>query len=135
LKLLHALDQKVWKVKVIIIIETTKHVTLTIYELSSKRESTEVDQQTRAKLGNPLALAMDPLSDRSTINLSLGFALCYLMSITKDQVKDLGDNEMALVINRSKQFCDNHKSPMHCVEKNGYFNYEDTNHFIASFLK
>jgi hypothetical protein len=45
LKLLPALDQRVWDVKVLAIIET-----LTMDELFSKLKSTEIDHQTQAKI-------------------------------------------------------------------------------------
>jgi hypothetical protein len=43
LKLLFALDQKVWDVKVSTIIESTSYNTLTVNELFSKLKSTEID--------------------------------------------------------------------------------------------
>jgi hypothetical protein len=46
LKLLYALDQKVWDVKVSAIIESANYDTLTVDELFSKLKSTEIDYQT-----------------------------------------------------------------------------------------
>jgi hypothetical protein len=43
LKLLHALDQKVWEVKVLGIIESPNYETLTMDEIFSKLKSTEID--------------------------------------------------------------------------------------------
>jgi hypothetical protein len=43
LKLLHALDQGVWKVKVSVIIESPNYETLTMDKLFSKLKSTEID--------------------------------------------------------------------------------------------
>ena len=43
LKLLYALDRKVWDVKVSAIIESVNHDTLTVDELFSKLKSTEID--------------------------------------------------------------------------------------------
>jgi hypothetical protein len=43
LKLLHALDQRVWDVKVSAIIESPNYETLTVYELFSKLKSTKID--------------------------------------------------------------------------------------------
>jgi hypothetical protein len=43
LKVLYALDQKVWDVKVFAIIESTNYDTLTVDELFSKLMSTEID--------------------------------------------------------------------------------------------
>lgn len=49
-KLLDALDQRDWKVKVSTITETPKYETLAMNELFSKLKSTEIDHQTRAKV-------------------------------------------------------------------------------------
>jgi hypothetical protein len=43
LKLLYALDRKVWDVKVIAIIESSGYETLTVDELFNKLKSTEID--------------------------------------------------------------------------------------------
>jgi hypothetical protein len=43
LKLLYALDRKVWDVKVTSIIESSRYETLTVDELFSKLKSTEID--------------------------------------------------------------------------------------------
>jgi hypothetical protein len=43
LKLLHALDQRVWEVKVSAIIESPNHETLTLVEIFIKLKSTEID--------------------------------------------------------------------------------------------
>jgi hypothetical protein len=48
LKLLHALDRRVWEVKVSAIIESPNYETLTVDELFSKLKSIEIDHQTRA---------------------------------------------------------------------------------------
>ena len=53
LKLPHALDRRVWEVKVSAILESANYETLTEDELYSKLKSTEIDHQTRAKLDNP----------------------------------------------------------------------------------
>jgi hypothetical protein len=58
LKLLYALDRKVWDVKVTTIIESSGYETLTVNELFSKLKSTEIDYQTQDKLKNPSALTM-----------------------------------------------------------------------------
>ena len=59
LKLLHALDWRVWEVKVSAILESPNYETLTVDKLFSKLiKSTEIDHQTRAKLDNPSAQTM-----------------------------------------------------------------------------
>ena len=58
LKLLYALDRKVWDVKVFAIIESANYDTLTVDELFSKLKPTEIDYQTQAKIKNPSALTI-----------------------------------------------------------------------------
>jgi hypothetical protein len=58
LKVLYALNQKVWDVKVSAIIESTNYDTLTVDELFSKLKSTKIDYQTQAKIKNPSAPTM-----------------------------------------------------------------------------
>ena len=53
LKLLYALDWKVWDMKVSTIIESTNYDTLTVDELFSTFKCTEIDYQTQAKIKNP----------------------------------------------------------------------------------
>ena len=55
LKLLYALDRKVWDVKVFAIIESANYDTLTVDELFSKLKSTMIDYQTQAQIKNPSA--------------------------------------------------------------------------------
>jgi hypothetical protein len=58
LKLLYAIDRKVWDVKVSAIIEFANYDTLTMDELFSKLKSTEIDYQIQAKIKNPSAPTM-----------------------------------------------------------------------------
>jgi hypothetical protein len=58
LKVVHALDQRVWEVKVLAIIESPNYETLTMDELYNKLKSTEINHQTRAKIENPSAPTM-----------------------------------------------------------------------------
>ena len=58
IKLLHALDRKVWEVKVDAITESPNYETLTVEELFSKLKSTEIYYNTRAKIENPSAPTM-----------------------------------------------------------------------------
>jgi hypothetical protein len=54
LKLLYALDWKVWDIKVFTVIESIDYDTFTVDELFNKIKSTEIDYQTQAKIKNPL---------------------------------------------------------------------------------
>jgi len=106
IKLLHALDRKVWEVKFAAIIESPNYETLTVEELFSKLKSTEIDINTRAKIENPsapiMALVSGNGSSSSFTNPSQPlFALSSLLSITEEQMEVLGDDELALVISRS----------------------------------
>ena len=108
LKLLHALDRRVWEVKVSAILESANYETLTEDELYSKLKSTEIDHQTRAKLDNPsaqtMALVIGTGSSSSLTNTSQPlFALSSLASVSEEQLEVLGDDELALVINRNSR--------------------------------
>ena len=111
LKLLYALDQKVWDVKVTNIIESSGYETLIVNELFSKLKSTEIDYQTQAKLKNPSAPTMALVSGNGSSCLAnpsqMSFALSSLVSVTEEQMETLGDNELALVINRFSWFHNN----------------------------
>jgi hypothetical protein len=88
LKLLYALDQKVWDVKVSVIIESLGYETLTMDELFSKLKSTEIDYQTQAKLKNPFAPTMALVSGNGSSSLAnssqVSFALSSLVSVTEE---------------------------------------------------
>jgi hypothetical protein len=85
-KLLHALDRRVWEVKVSAIIKSPNYEALTMDELFSKLKITEIDQQTRAKIENSSAPAMALVSGGgSASNFSSAmFALSSLLSITEE---------------------------------------------------
>src|SRR6185436_4594083 len=89
LKLLYALDRSVWDLKVNTIIESAGYETLTVNELFSKLKTTEVDNQTRAKLnGAPpsksIALVTGPGGSSSNVTLLLAFLLplCLLLQMS-----------------------------------------------------
>lgn len=54
------------------------------------------------------------------------------MSIMK-QVEALGDDELALVINKFKRFHDNYKNHWCGAQKEVCFSFGDPNHFIANY--
>ena len=70
LKLLYALDWKVWDVKVSTIIESTNYDTLTMDELFNKLKSIEIDYQTQAKIKNPSAPTMALVSGNGSSSLA-----------------------------------------------------------------
>jgi hypothetical protein len=90
-------------VKVSTIIESANYNTLTVDELFSKLKSAKIDYQTQAKIKNPSALTMALVSGNgssSSGNSSqISFALSSLVSVTKEQMEALVDDELALVIN------------------------------------
>jgi hypothetical protein len=86
LKLLQALDQRVWEMKVSAIIESPNYETLTMDDLFSKLKSTEIDHQTQAKIENPGAPTMTlVIGGGSSSNLSSAlFTLSSLLSIIEE---------------------------------------------------
>jgi hypothetical protein len=134
LKLLHALDQRVWEVKVSAIIESPNYETLVVDELFSKPKSIEIDNQTQAKIKNPGAPTMALVSrGGSASNPSPPmFAISSLLSIMEELVESLGDEELALLASWFTRFHNKHMSRRHGGSKDGCYNYGDPNHFIFS---
>jgi hypothetical protein len=94
------------------IIEFANYDTLTVDKLFSKLKSTEIDYQTQAKIENPsiptMALVSGNGSSSSLANPSqASFALSSLVFVTEEQMEALGDNKLALVINRFSWFHNN----------------------------
>jgi len=127
-------------VKVFVIIESSNYETLTVDELFSKLKSTEIDDQTRAKLENPFAPTMALVSgtggSSSLANLSqASFTLSSLVSIIEEQMEALGDDELVLIISRFSWFHNNLMNRRHGGNKEGCFHYGDPDHFIANCPK
>jgi hypothetical protein len=138
LKLLYALDRKVWDVKVTAIIESSGYETLTIDELFSKLKSTEIDYQTQAKLKNPSAPIMPLVSGNGSSSLAnssqVSFALSSLVSVIEEQIERLGDDELALIISRFLRFHNNRLNRRRGGgPKEGCYGYGDPDHFIAHY--
>jgi hypothetical protein len=136
-KLLHALDRRVWEVKVSAIVESPNYETLTVDELFSKLKYTEIDHQTRAKIENPGSPTMALVfGGGSASNSSPAmFALSSLLSITEEQVESLGDEELALVASRFTQFHNKRMSRQRGGSKDRCYNCDDPDHFVASCPK
>ena len=131
LKLLHALDRKLWGVKVDAIIESPNYETLTTDELFSKLKSTEIDIQSRAKLENPLSSSMALVSGCKGVSANSspsGFALSSLVSIIEEQVEALGDDELTLISSKFKRFYDNRRN---WRKTDGCYGYGEPGHLIA----
>src|SRR6266498_793080 len=131
LKLLHALDRSVWGVKVDAVIESANYETLTLEDLYSKLRSTEIDIKSRAKLDSPpthhTALVSDTRSSSS--NRSLGvFSLSSLLSVSEEQVDELGDEELGLITKRFVRFNDNHRFRR---KNNNCFECGKPGHFVV----
>jgi hypothetical protein len=124
-------------VKVSEIIESLNYKTLTVDEMFNKLKSTKIDHQTRPKIENPGAPTMALVSRGgfSSNPKSAMFALSSLLSITKEQVESLGDEELALVANWFTWFHNNHQNRWHGRSKDRCFNCSDPDHFIASCPK
>jgi len=123
-------------VKVSAILESANYETLTEDELYSKLKSIENDHQTRAKLDNPsaqtMALVTGTGSSSSLTNTSQPlFALSSLASVSEEQLEVLGDDELALVINRFSRFHNNHMNRRRGGQKEGCFGCGGLDHFIA----
>ena len=89
IKVLFALDRKVWDVKVNAILESPTLDTLTVDELFSKLKSSELDNQIQAKLRNPSAPTMALVSRKASSNSMTNtsqpfFALSSLVSVTEE---------------------------------------------------
>ena len=105
LKLLHALDRRVWEVKVSAILYSPNYETLTVDKLFSKLKSMEIDHQTRAKLDNPSAKTMALVTgiggSSSLTNTSQSFfALSFLVSVSEEQLEVL-----LTFLNVANRFC------------------------------
>ncbi|XP_021320538.1 uncharacterized protein LOC110436975 [Sorghum bicolor] len=136
LKLLYALDRKVWDVKVSAIIESLNYDTITVDELFSKLKSTEIDYQTQAKLKNPSAPTMALVSGNSSSSSAnpsqMSFALSSLVSVSEEQLETLGDDELALIISQFSRFHNNRLNRRRGGDqKVGCYNCGDLDHFVA----
>ena len=136
LKLLYALDWKVWDVKAFAIIESTNYDTLTVNELFSKLKSTDIDYHTQAKIKNPstptMALVSGNGSSSSANPSQMSFALSSLVSVTEEQLEALGDDELALIISRFSWFHNNRLNHWRSGgPKLGCYGYGDPDHFVA----
>jgi hypothetical protein len=64
------------------------------------------------------------------------FALSSLVSVTEEQLEALGDDELALVINRFSWFYNNRMNHLHGGgPKDGCYGCGDPDHFIAHYPK
>src|SRR5579859_2466694 len=137
IKLLYALDRKVWEVKVNAIQESATLDNLTVDELYSKLKSSELDAKIQEKIRNPsaptMALVSGKTSSSSSANLSQSFALSSLVHVTEEQLECLGDDELALVIGRFSRFHNN------CLNrrrgggsKEGCFGCGDSDHYVTN---
>jgi hypothetical protein len=127
-------------VKVSVIIESTNYDTLTVDELFSKLKSAEIDYQTQAKTKNPsastMALVLGNDSSSSANPSQMSFGLSSLVSVTKEQLEALGDDELTLVISWFSRFHNNRLNHRHGGGlKEGCYGFGDPNHFVAHCLK
>lgn len=142
LKLLHALDPRVWGMRVTAITESSFYDTLTVDELFSKLKAAEIDQATHAKIRNPTSPSMALVSGNggngapSSPNPSqLSFSLSSLVTVTEEQLEVLGDDELALVINRFSWFHNNQMNRRRGGRKEGCFECGNLDHFISDCPK
>ncbi|WVZ90010.1 hypothetical protein U9M48_036348 [Paspalum notatum var. saurae] len=99
-KLLYALDRKIWEIKVNSIIESAGYDTIGVEALYSKLKATEIDYKMRDSLActgsKSLALAT-PSSESITNPMLNNFSFSALMSVTEEQLATLGDDELGEV--------------------------------------
>jgi len=135
MKLLHSLDRGVWGTKVDAIIESAGYETLSTNELFSKLKSTEVDIQLRtkheghAKDPNSLALVTSSGQAANANSRPSAFALSALLSVTEEQLEEIGDDELALFAKKIKRFSNNRKERWR--SKNTCFECGRLGHFAA----
>ncbi|WVZ98157.1 hypothetical protein U9M48_043627 [Paspalum notatum var. saurae] len=112
-KLLFALDRKIWEIKLNSIIESAGYDTIGVEALYSKLKATEVDYKMRDSLActGSKSLALATPSSESVTNLMLhNFSFSALMSVTEEQLATLGDDELCLVSSRFQRAYDNRMS-------------------------
>ena len=91
MKLLYALDLKVWEVKVSAIIESARYDTRIVDELYSKLKSTEVDKLSRAKIESPPPAKAFALFGGSSSNPNPAFEwFCLVLPCISDRGADGG---------------------------------------------
>jgi hypothetical protein len=113
IKLLHSLDHTMWSGKVEAILDSEKYETLTVVELFSKLNSSEVDRGVRAKIDNPT----DPHSialvsgSRTNANMcSRHFSLSCLVSMPDEEFDVLGEEDLTLLSRRFVRMYTNRKN-------------------------
>ncbi|WVZ76986.1 hypothetical protein U9M48_024891 [Paspalum notatum var. saurae] len=132
-KLLYALDRKIWEIKVNSIIESTGYDTIEVEALYSKLKATEVDYKMRDSLAcigsKSLALAT-PSSESVTNPMLHNFSFSALMSVTEEQLATLGDDDLCLVSSRFQRAYDNRMSKKR-GERPKCFECGEVGHFVA----
>ncbi|KAJ1253465.1 hypothetical protein BS78_K252500 [Paspalum vaginatum] len=132
-KLLYALDKKIWEIKVNSIIESEAYDTIRVEDLYSKLKATEVDYKLRDSLtctgSKSLALA-SPSSEATTNPQLYNFLFFALMTVTEEQSESLGDDELCLVFSRFQHAYDNRMSKKK-GERPKCFECGEVGHFIA----
>ena len=125
--------------------ESQSYDTLTCDELFSKLKSTEIAKMTWIGLGNPLSQNMvlvfgpgggnQSAAGFSCANTSSsGFALSSLVSVTKEQVNALDDEDLALIVKKFTRFYNNRRDRMRGGSR-ACFKCGDTTHFKADCPK
>jgi hypothetical protein len=104
LKLLYALDPKVWESNMFSIIESSGYATPTTYEFFSKLKATEIHLQSRAIKNGPtspsLALASASSRIEANANSYVSFALSTLVSAAEVLFDFVADNELCFLSNK-----------------------------------
>jgi hypothetical protein len=139
--LLYALDDHVWGIKITALEESADFTTLDTEKLFSKLKSHELSRKGRPNHDTSLTSKAlitsahvgghDANPTNITVSSALEFALSSLVATSDEQYECIPNNEIALLVR---------KSPLHKFRKEtrshrGYFECDDTTHFIADWPK
>ncbi|KAG8088715.1 hypothetical protein GUJ93_ZPchr0010g10466 [Zizania palustris] len=142
IKLLYGLDHSIWEVKISSIEESASFNTLTCDELFSKLKSTEIVKASRSGIGSSLPHSMALVSGSGSgtssggsmsgvCAFSGGFGLSSLVSITKEQVDTIDDEELALIVKKFTRFYNDRRDQRRGGSR-GCFDCGDLNHIKAN---
>jgi hypothetical protein len=141
-KLLCAIDDHVWDMKITALEETADFATLDIGKLFSKLKSHELSRKghpnhdaslTSKALVTSARVGGHNANSTIIVSYALEFALSSLATASDEQYESIPDNKIALL---ARKFCVLHKF---CKERRrsprGCFECRDTTHFITDYPK
>jgi hypothetical protein len=142
-QLLYALDDSVWSMKITALEKSVDFITLDTEKLFSKLKSHELSRKRHPNHDGSLTSKAFVTSTRvdghvanptNTTDLStLEFALSSLSAASDEQYESIPDDEIALLVRKFRVLHKFHKERRRSLR--GYFECDDTTHFIADCLK